>query len=233
MAVTHGHEAHESVWSVRRDSKPWGEDRGINRRPSRYPAACPSGTGAVPEKVLADVSADSLSHPRRPVRIAEQQAGRRSERPKAGRIGQQDARALGDLAVIPPTAEPMTGRPFHIPSSTVKPEPFRQALLHGDSGVPLQRVDHGRVLIDIVKQITGIARRALPPRAEGPMCRGPWSIACAVVVGWTHCDERARGRRGATDQIRRPRNRDPREAETGPLVDSCRTTSRALTGPFG
>jgi hypothetical protein len=32
--------------------------------------------------------------------------------------------------------------------------------------------------------------------------------------------QRTPGRRGGTDQIRAPRNRDPREAEEGPLVAS-------------
>ncbi len=58
-------------------------------------------------------------------------------------------------------------------------------------------------------------------RAEGPVHGGRWSVSSAPVAGSTDCYERALGRRGATDQIRAPRNRDPREAEAGPLVASC------------
>jgi len=58
-------------------------------------------------------------------------------------------------------------------------------------------------------------------RAEGPVLPGPWSVARAPVAGLADCNERARDRRGATDEIRAPRNRDPREAEEGPLVRSC------------
>jgi hypothetical protein len=58
-------------------------------------------------------------------------------------------------------------------------------------------------------------------RAEGPVDAdvSPWRVL--PRQGWTNRGERARGRRGATDQIRAPRNRDPRQAEAGPLVESC------------
>jgi hypothetical protein len=46
-------------------------------------------------------------------------------------------------------------------------------------------------------------------------------VACAPVVEWADCYERAPGRRGVTDAIRAPRNRNPREAEVGPLVMPC------------
>src|SRR6266851_9030860 len=59
-----------------------------------------------------------------------------------------------------------------------------------------------------------LRRPAEGPRA-GTLVRGTCSHA-----GWTDCDERALGRRGVTDQIRAPCNRDPREAEAGPLVAS-------------
>jgi hypothetical protein len=46
-------------------------------------------------------------------------------------------------------------------------------------------------------------------------------VARAPVTPWTDCDGGPPDRRGGTDHIRAPRNRDPREAEAGPLVTSC------------
>ena len=72
--------------------------------------------------------------------------------------------------------------------------------------------------------------RHLPPQE---FCRilgtaGP-KVPCAGTLVYSACSPRQGGlamtedpgRRGATDQIRAPRNRDPREAEAGPLVTSC------------
>jgi hypothetical protein len=72
--------------------------------------------------------------------------------------------------------------------------------------------------------------RHLPPQefcraacaARPKVCaQGRWSVARAPVAGWTDHDKRIPGRRGGTDRTRAPRNRNPREAETGPLVASC------------
>jgi hypothetical protein len=51
--------------------------------------------------LLADVGMCGLSHPRRLVLVAEQQAGCRSERFQVGGIGQQDSGALADLVDDP------------------------------------------------------------------------------------------------------------------------------------
>ena len=58
-----------------------------------------------------------------------------------------------------------------------------------------------------------------PPGRRSP-AQGRWSVARAPVTGWTDHDRGPPGRRGGTDQIRAPRNRDPRQAEEGPLVAS-------------
>jgi hypothetical protein len=60
------------------------------------------------------------------------------------------------------------------------------------------------------------------PPGRRSCAQGRWSVARAPVTGWTDHDKRIPGRRGGTDRTRAPRNRDPREAETGPLVASCR-----------
>jgi hypothetical protein len=64
-------------------------------------------------------------------------------------------------------------------------------------------------------------RATCAARAEGPVRGGRWPVSSAPAAGSADCYERAQRRRGATDQIRAPRNRDPREAEAGPLVASC------------
>jgi hypothetical protein len=51
-------------------------------------------------------------------------------------------------------------------------------------------------------------------------CQGRWSVARAPVTGRTDHDKGIPGRRGGTDRIRAPRNRDPREAEAGLLAAS-------------
>lgn len=62
---------------------------------------------------------------------------------------------------------------------------------------------------------------------------GPWQVVrCWDGIAMTE----APGRRGVTDQIRAPRNRDPREAETGPPVMPCPgcaelRSARAVNGP--
>ena len=52
-------------------------------------------------------------------------------------------------SVIPPTFEATTAFAFHMPSATVSPKPFLQALLHNHGGMPLDGVHHRRVLVDI------------------------------------------------------------------------------------
>ena len=63
---------------------------------------------------------------------------------------------------------------------------------------------------DPVKRSSRRSRKSCP--------QGRWSVARTPATKWTDGDERTRGRRGVTDAIRAPRNRDPREAEAGPLV---------------
>jgi hypothetical protein len=51
----------------------------------------------IADVLLADVGVCGLAHPRGLVLVAEQTAGRGSERCQVGGIGQQDAGSLGDL----------------------------------------------------------------------------------------------------------------------------------------
>jgi hypothetical protein len=66
---------------------------------------------------------------------------------------------------MPPTREATTGLAFHIGSVTVRANPLLQALLHHYSGVALERVDDGRVLVDVVIgrlakcRVSGLRRR--------------------------------------------------------------------------
>ena len=73
------------------------------------------------------------------------------------------------------------------------------------------------------------ARGTAQGRLPGPTSRapGPWAVAHAPAARWTDCDERARADVEQRDQTRAPRNRDPREAEAGPLVESCPRSARA------
>ena len=74
----------------------------------------------------------------------------------------------------------------------------------------------------------GIKNRFYPSPPSRRSCKqGRWSMARAPVRGWTDHDRGPPGRRGGTDQIRAPRNRDPREAERG----SSRRVLPGLRGP--
>ena len=106
----------------------------------------------IPKEALADIGLGGPSHLRCLILIAEQEAGRLSERRQVGRIWEQDARAFADLVDDPADPRADDGPPLPHSLRDGQPEPFRQALLHDDGGVPLQRVNHGRVLVDVIQR---------------------------------------------------------------------------------
>ena len=55
-------------------------------------------------------------------------------------------------SMIPPTADPTTGRAFPHALGHGQPEPFGEAFLRDDGGVPLQRVDHRGVFADVIER---------------------------------------------------------------------------------
>ena len=116
------------------------------------PAAAPKPPGEDRALTFADQGAEQLgvaqnAHRRRTARGSgharpaptappgpDRRAGARAADPNPARSAESGSRIPAPAAIwsmIPPTAEPMTGRPFHIPSATVR-ELFRQALLGDD-----------------------------------------------------------------------------------------------------
>ena len=90
---------------------------------------------------------------------------------------------------------------------------------------------HGRLLLRAAQRTrrpaTSAARQQLSRGAEGPARRdiGPWRAlprhGALTMTRGPKADAEQR------DQTRAPRNRDPREAEAGPLVESCPGPARA------
>jgi hypothetical protein len=106
----------------------------------------------VPEVVLADVGTRRLSQPGCLGLVGEQEADGLAECPQVGGIRQQDAGAVGDLVDDPSDRRADHGPALPHSLGNGQPEPFCQALLRDDGGVPLQGVDHGRVLVYVVKR---------------------------------------------------------------------------------
>src|SRR5271166_1788910 len=137
---------------LRRGAKPPGEGRALTFADQRAEQPGVAEQVHIPEEVLADVGVRGLAHPGCLSLVAEQEAGCRSERRQVGGIWQQDARAIGDLVNDPADRRADDRAPLPHSLGHGQPEPFGQALLHDDGGVPLQRVDHGRVLVDVIER---------------------------------------------------------------------------------
>ena len=88
---------------------------------------------------------------------------------------------------------------------------------------------HHSNLLHARQPATSAGNQQLSRRAEGPVRRdiGPWrTLPRHGVLTTTRGLEADAEQR---DQTRAPRNRDPREAGTGPLVDSCPGPARTAT----
>src|SRR6266566_36066 len=83
----------------------------------------------IADVLLADAGVRGLANPRGLVLVAEQAAGRSSERCQVGGIGQQDAGSLGDLVDDPADRRADDGPALPHYLRDGQPEPFGQALL--------------------------------------------------------------------------------------------------------
>src|SRR5215470_5862786 len=101
----------------------------------------------VADVVLADVGVRRTSHHVRLRRVIEQLAYRRSEGVKVARVWQQDAGAGRNLVDDSADRGPDDGTALPHALSHGQAEALGEALLHDHAGMPLQRVDHHRVLV--------------------------------------------------------------------------------------
>jgi Acetokinase family len=72
--------------------------------------------------------------------------------------------------------------------------------------------------LDVLALTGGAGENPAPIRHRAAAGLGFLGVQIGPGAGLANSDERARGRRGAADQIRAPRNRDPREAR--PVLSS-------------